>query len=120
MFQNDPSAPPCLDLGDVIRDMAPTAVLARVYPGERWAVTHLFEEDFYRMLVDRHTEEGVARLIRWAFSDAADWRRAHDFYLPTGTLYRTPEPCQRGYVPEDDHSFGLSPVRRIAISAGTD
>ncbi len=57
-------------------------------------------------------------MIRRNFGDAADWRRAHDFYLPTGTLYLTPEPHQNGYIPEDDHSFGLSRIRRIAISDG--
>ncbi|MFI2228212.1 hypothetical protein, partial [Streptomyces fradiae] len=94
------------------------AVLVRVYP-ERQSVTHLFESDFYRMLIDRRSGEMVARMIRRKFGDAADWRRTHDFYLPTGTLYLTPEPHQNGYVPEDDHSFGLSLARRIAIADGS-
>ncbi|MBT2405564.1 MULTISPECIES: hypothetical protein [unclassified Streptomyces] len=119
MLQNDSAASPCLNLGDAIREIAPTAVLARVFP-ERRAVTHLFESDFYRMLIDRQTEERVARMIRRNFGDAADWRRAHDFYLPTGTLHLAPEPHQNGYVPEDDHSFGLALTRRIAISDGSD
>ncbi|MGW6600513.1 hypothetical protein [Streptomyces sp. NPDC055036] len=72
------------------------------------------------MLIDRESEERVARLIRRNFGDAADWRRAHDFYLPSGTLYLTPEPHWNGYVPEDDHSFGLALARRIAISNGSD
>ncbi|MER5929755.1 hypothetical protein [Streptomyces sp. NPDC002054] len=88
----------------------------RVYP-ER-AVTHLFESDFYRMLIDRRTEEEVARMVRREFGKVADWRLAHDFYLPTETLYLTPEPHQNGYIPEDDHSFGLSLHRRIAIVGG--
>ncbi|MFJ8957450.1 hypothetical protein ACIRO1_45920 [Streptomyces sp. NPDC102381] len=117
MFQNDPAASPCLDLSDAIRELAPTVVLARIHPEHR-AVTHLFEEDFYRMLIDRQTEDRVARLIRCSFGDVPDWRRAHDFYLPTETLYLTPEPDQNGYVPEDDQSFGLSLSRRIAIGGG--
>lgn len=100
-----------------IREIAPTAALVRVYPVRR-SVTHLFESDFYRMLIDRKTEEEVARMIRHAFGKAADWRLAHDFYLPTETLYLTPEPHQNGYIPEDDHSFGLSLHRRIAIAGG--
>ncbi|MEV3853080.1 hypothetical protein AB0J38_01995 [Streptomyces sp. NPDC050095] len=118
MFQNDPAASPCLDLSAAIRELAPTAVLARVHP-ERRDVTHIFEEDFYRLLIDRQTEDRVARLIRRTFGDIPDWRRAHDFYLPTGALYLTPEPSQRGFVPEDDLSFGLAPARRIAMPDGT-
>ncbi|WP_159391232.1 hypothetical protein [Streptomyces viridochromogenes] len=114
MSQNNPAASACANLSAAIREVAPTAVLARVYP-ERRSVTHLFESDFYRMLIDRRTEERVAHMIRRNFGDSADWRRAHDFYLPTGTLYLTPEPHQIGYIPEDDHSFGLALVRRIAM-----
>lgn len=117
MLQNTPAPSPWANLGDAIREIAPTAVLARVYP-ERRAVTHLYESDFYRILIGRQTEESVAHMIRVSFGDAADWRRAHDFYLPTGTLYLTPEPYQNGFVPEDDHSFGLALARRIAISDG--
>ncbi len=117
MSQNAPAASACANLDAAIREIAPTMVLARVYP-ERRSVTHLFESDFYRMLIDRRIEERVAHLIRKHFGSTADWRRAHDFYLPTGTLYLTPEPHQNGYIPEDDHSFGLSITRRIAITDG--
>ncbi|MDX2531598.1 hypothetical protein [Streptomyces scabiei] len=117
MSQNTPAASACANLDAAIREIAPTTILARVYP-ERRTVTHLFESDFYRMLIDRRAEERVAHLIRKHFGSAADWRRAHDFYLPTGTLYLTPEPHQNGYIPEDDHSFGLSIARRIAIADG--
>ncbi len=117
MPQNNPAASPCLNLGIAIREIAPTAALARVYP-ERRSVTHLFESDFYRMLIDGRTEERVGHMIRRNFGEVADWRRAHDFYIPTGTLYLTPEPHQNGYVPEDDHSFGLARIRRIAIVGG--
>lgn len=117
MSQNDSVTSPCLNLGAAIHEISPTAVLVRIYPASR-AVTHLFASDFCRMLIDRETEERVARLIREKFGHAADWRRAHDFYLPTGTLYRTPEPHQKGFVPEDDFSFGLALARRIAISDG--
>ncbi|MFF9346684.1 hypothetical protein [Streptomyces sp. NPDC014734] len=93
------------------------AVLVRVYP-ERQSVTHLFGSDFFRMLIDRRTEEKLAHMVRINFDKAADWRRAHDFHIPTGALYITPEPNQTGYIPEDDKSFGLSPFRRIAIADG--
>ncbi|MGW1123840.1 hypothetical protein [Streptomyces sp. NPDC002526] len=104
-------------VGAEIREITPTAVLVRVYPLS-WPVTQLFESDFCRMLIDRKTEEEVARIVRRGFGEAADWRRAHDFYLPTETLYLTPEPHEKGYVPEDDHSFGLSASRCIAIGCG--
>lgn len=117
MLQNSPSGFRRGDISAAIREIAPTAALVRVYP-ERRSVTHLFESDFYLMLIDRRTEEEVARIVRRRFDKVADWRRAHDFYLPTETLYLTPEPHQNGYIPEDDHSFGLSLHRRIAIVGG--
>lgn len=117
MFQNDPTGSRCPNLGASIREIAPTAVLVRVYP-ERRGVTHIFGSDFYPMLIDRRTEEKLARMVRRSFSEAADWRRAHDFHIPTGALYLTPEPNQNGYVPEDDQSFGLAPFRCIAIANG--
>ncbi|MFF3015925.1 hypothetical protein [Streptomyces sp. NPDC057939] len=104
-------------LGNEIKKVAPDAVLVRVFPVRR-GFTYLFEPDFYRTFLDHKTEEGVARLVRRTFGDLADWRVAHDFYLPTGDLYLTPEPHQNGFIPEDDQSFGLAPVRRIAISDG--
>ncbi|WP_143076570.1 hypothetical protein [Streptomyces sp. MUSC 14] len=115
MFQNDLASSPCANLGDAIREIAPTAALVRVY-SERCAVTQLFESDFYRMLIDRRIEKEAARLIMCHFGDAADWRLSHDFHLPTGALYLTPEPYQIGYIPEDDHSFGLVRSRLIAIA----
>ncbi|MFI8174024.1 hypothetical protein ACIF6H_12060 [Streptomyces microflavus] len=117
MLQNSPSGFRRRTIGAEIREIAPMAVLVRVYPARR-SVTHLFESDFSRMLIDRRTEEEVARMVRRGFGKAADWRRAHDFYLPTETLYLTPEPYQNGFVPEDDQSFGLSLSRRIAIGDG--
>lgn len=117
MPQNKPSAFQRTSISAEIREIAPPAVLVRVYPVRR-AVTHLFASDFYRMLIDRRTEEEVARMVRRGFGKAVDWRRAHDFYLPTETLYLTPEPYQNGYVPEDDQSFGLSLSRRIVIGEG--
>ncbi|MCT6775715.1 hypothetical protein LXH09_03585 [Streptomyces sp. CS7] len=117
MLQNNPSGLRPTDMCAAIREIAPTAALVRVYP-QRRSVTHLFESDFYRMLIDRRTEEEVARVIRRGFGKLADWRLAHDFYLPTATLYLTPEPHQNGYIPEDDNSFGLARHRRIAIAGG--
>ncbi|MFD7580547.1 hypothetical protein [Kitasatospora sp. NPDC059817] len=118
MPQNDLAASTCKNLGEMIREVAPDAALVRIFP-ERRAATYIFESDFYRLFLDRTAEEFAARLIRRSFGDAGDWRRAHDFYLPTGELYLTPEPHQHGYIPEDDQSFGLTPARRIAIFDGT-
>ncbi|MFE3473831.1 hypothetical protein ACFXOI_19670 [Streptomyces bacillaris] len=117
MLQNNLSGLRPTNLCAAIREIAPTAALVRVYPQCR-SVTHLFESDFYRMLIDRRTEEEVARVIRCGFGKLADWRLAHDFYLPTATLYLTPEPHQNGYIPEDDKSFALALHRRIAIAGG--
>lgn len=117
MPHNDATTPPCAKLTAAIREIAPTTALVRVFPKYR-NVTHLFEPDFYRMLIDREDEERVTWLIKTNFKSCADWRFAHDFYLPTGTLYLTPEPDQDGYVPEDDHSFGLKATRRIKIPHG--
>ncbi|MEW1721586.1 hypothetical protein [Streptomyces sp. NPDC093109] len=119
MSQNPSAASPCADLSDAIRAIAPAAVLVRVFPPEQ-AVTHLYGLDFHRILVDRESEEDAARLIRRRFARAADWRRAHDFHLPTRALYRTPEPFQSGYVPEDDSSFGIASTRYIGTSGRAD
>ncbi|MFF1906363.1 hypothetical protein [Kitasatospora sp. NPDC058218] len=117
MPQNDLKASTRTSLGDAIGEIAPTAVLVRIFPPRR-AATYLFEPDFYRTFLDRKVEQGVERLVRRAFDSVADWRLAHDFYLPTGELYLTPEAHQNGYIPEDDQSFGLMPARRIAIFEG--
>ncbi|MFG2671615.1 hypothetical protein [Streptomyces sp. NPDC048445] len=117
MLQNNPSGLRPTNMCAAIREIAPSTVLVRVYPQSR-SITHLFESDFYRMFTDRRTEEEVARVIKRGFGKIADWRYAHDFYLPTATLYLTPEPHQNGYIPEDDSSFGLSGHRRIAIAGG--
>ncbi|MFD6468965.1 hypothetical protein [Streptomyces goshikiensis] len=117
MSQNNCGAPMPGILGEEIRKVAPTTVLVRIFPVRR-GFTYLFERDFYRTSLDHRIEEGVARLVRRAFGNLADWRVAHDFYLPTGDLYLTPEPHQKGYIPEDDQSFGLAPARRIEISGG--
>ncbi|MCZ4118089.1 hypothetical protein [Streptomyces sp. H39-S7] len=117
MIQNDPAGSRCINLGASIREIVPTAVLVRVYP-ERRSVTHLFGSDFFPMPIDRQTEVKVAQMVRRHFGEAADWRRSHDFHIPTGALYLTPEPNQNGYIPEDDYSFGLSPFRCIAIANG--
>ncbi|UNZ18169.1 hypothetical protein [Streptomyces sp. 891-h] len=106
---------PCPHLSDAIRIFAPSAELARVYPRSR-GVMHLFSSDFRRVHIEQSSAAVVAHLVRDHFSSFVDWRRAHDFHLPTGTLYLTPEPQQQGYVPEDDFTFGLNPFRRIEIS----
>ena len=117
MSQNKLMASSHKSLGQAIRHIAPTAVLVRIHPEHR-AATYFFESDFYRLARDLQTERAATHLIRGYFGDRADWRIAHDFYLPTGELYLTPEPHQNGYIPEDDESFGLTPVRRIAIFDG--
>ncbi|MEU6295277.1 hypothetical protein [Streptomyces erythrochromogenes] len=118
MSQNNNTASTRTSLGDEIKKVAPTAVLVRIFPVRR-GFTYLFDPDFYRTPLGHKTEASVARLVRRAFGEVADWRVAHDFYLPTGELYRTPEPHQNGYIPEDDQSFGLVPARRIEISDGS-
>ncbi|MDH6107982.1 hypothetical protein [Kitasatospora sp. MAP12-44] len=117
MSQDELTASTHKSLGQALRKIAPTAVLVRIYPEHR-ADTYFFEPDFHRLVRDRQAEEGAVRLIRSYFGDQADWRVAHDFYLPAGELYLTPEPHQNGYIPEDDESFGLAPARRIAIFDG--
>ncbi|GAA2241866.1 hypothetical protein GCM10010232_31170 [Streptomyces amakusaensis] len=117
MPQNDPKASACNSLGGAIGEISPSAILVRIFPARR-GTTHLFEPDFHRTFLDRKVEAGVARLVRRTFGNVADWRLAHDFYLPTGELYLTPDPTQKGYIPEDDQSFGLAPARRIAILDG--
>ena len=117
MPQNNHVSNPRTDIRNAILAVAPTAALVRIYP-ERRAVTQVFEADFNRALIERETERALAHMVRQKFGDAADWRRAHDFYLPTGLLYLTPEPYQNGYVPEDDLTFGLAPARLIDIGDG--
>ncbi|MET9142959.1 hypothetical protein [Streptomyces sp. NPDC004042] len=117
MVQNAHADSPCLDLADAIRKIAPKTTLVRIYPEHR-SVTHLFESDFYRLHIDRRTEEKVARMVKCRFEDVADWHLTHDFYLPSTTLYLAPEPDQNGYIPEDDRSFGISLARRISIVDG--
>ncbi|MEV7090146.1 hypothetical protein AB0O07_30400 [Streptomyces sp. NPDC093085] len=117
MHQNNPSGFRRENITAAIQEITPTVALVRIYPVRR-PVTHLFESDFYRMLIDRTAEEEVARIVRRSFGNSADWRLAHDFYLPTETLYLTPEPHQNGYIPEDDRSFGLSLSRRVAEFGG--
>ncbi|KUO00070.1 hypothetical protein [Streptomyces caeruleatus] len=118
MPQNNSASLPSANLRDDIHAVAPTAALVRIFPEYR-AVTHIFEDDFYRVCASREIEREVTRMIRQKFGHTADWRRAHDFFLPTGTLYLTPEPNRIGFVPEDDLSFGLAPARLIAICDGS-
>ncbi|MEV0278603.1 hypothetical protein AB0I22_19775 [Streptomyces sp. NPDC050610] len=68
--------------------------------------------------MDHDIERTATRLIRQHFAPVADWRHAHDFHIPTGGLYLTPEPDQTGYIPEDDRSFGMSPIRYINSAYG--
>ncbi|MEU5546981.1 hypothetical protein AB0G85_32060 [Streptomyces sioyaensis] len=89
MLQNSPSGFLHPNISAAIREIAPTAVLVRVYP-ERRSATPFFESDFYRMLIDRRTEEEAACKVRRSFGKATDRRLAH----------------------------GLSPRRRIAIVGG--
>jgi hypothetical protein len=114
MPQIDPFDPAYANLRDAIHQIVPTTVLVRIFSAN-WAVTHLFEADFNRVSVYRETEDRVARMIKRMIGSAADWRHSHDFHLPTGKLYLTPEPHQKGFVPEDDFTFGLSPSRLIEI-----
>lgn len=104
-------------LSNAARTLAPTAVLIRILPRSR-AVTHFYGVDFERLPVDRSTDQKITQLIRQRFASIADWRYAHDFHIPTGRLYLTPDPAQRGYVPEDDRSFGTSSTRYIATADG--
>lgn len=102
-------------LEEHIRELAPSATLIRVFPRQA-GITYFYASDYCRISVQREAENEAARLIRSWFSHAADWRRAHDFHIPTGGLYRTPEPFQRGYIPEDDQSFGMTPHRHITTA----
>lgn len=104
-------------LSESIRNLAPTTAVVRIFPLPR-AVTHFYEADFERVYVGPDVERPATQLIRQHFASAADWRRAHDFHVPTGRLYRTPDPVQKGYVPEDDKSFGMSSTRYVSTAGG--
>ncbi len=117
MPQNRISGFDAASISAAIREIESTVVLVRVHPA-RPPVTHLFGEDFYRMLIDRRAKDEATRIVRCGFGELVNWRRAHDFHVPTETLYLTPEPHESGYIPEDDHTFGLSPRRRITIPGG--
>lgn len=117
MSQHFSAMPPGPDLRNEIGALTPSVVLVRVFPASR-AVTHFFMSDFCRLFVNQDVERQVTRLIRHAFAQVADWRWAHDFHVPSGNLYLTPEPYQKGYVPEDDCSFGMSAHRLIAAPSG--
>lgn len=117
MPENSLSATKFTGLSSAVRALVPTADLVRVFAVLR-AVAHVYGDGFERLLVDRDVEREATRLIRWHFAAVADWRYAHDFHVPTGCLYLSPAPVQRGYVPEDDRTFGLSPLRYIATADG--
>ncbi|GAA2929362.1 hypothetical protein GCM10010524_66450 [Streptomyces mexicanus] len=106
-------------LSEAIRSLAPTAALIRILP-DKGTVTHLYDDEFFQLLTGRETELEVTRLVRRHFADVADWRRSHDFHVPTGNLYRSPEAFQNGYVPEDDQSFGMTRQRFVASADGGD
>lgn len=109
-----PQNPSLHHLSAEILKISPMAVLVRVYP-ERRRITHLFAANFLRVPLDRTLEERAGRLVRNAYGDAPDWGFPHDFHVPTGILYLTPDPHRTGYIPQEDHSFGMSPARRIVI-----
>jgi hypothetical protein len=119
MPQNNRVSDPSADLRNAIHTVASMAVLVRVYPKRR-AVTHVFESSFYRTIIARETEGKRDYIIRQRFGNITDWRLAHDFYLPTGALYLTPEPYHERYVPEGDLTFGITPARLIVIGNGND
>lgn len=97
-----------------ILKICPKAVLVRVYPVRR-RITHLFASDFFRVTLEHALEERAGRLVRMTYCGSADWGFPHDFHVPTGTLYLTPDPHRTGYIPEEDRSFGMTPARRILI-----
>lgn len=98
-----------------IRILAPTTALIRIFPPDR-AVTHFFDDTFFQLLIESDVKREATWLIRQRFDNVADWRNAHDFHIPSQCLYRTPEPFQKGYVPEDDMSFGMTPHRLVALA----
>jgi len=113
MTDTDSRLTPAHGLSQAVLDLAPAAALVRIFP-ESPPVTHIFGSDYFRLMVEREVEVEATRLVREHFASVADWRLAHDYHVPTGRLYRTPEPERVGFVPEDDFTFGLKPYRYVA------
>ncbi|QHC26355.1 hypothetical protein [Streptomyces sp. GS7] len=117
MTYDTPPAAPFPMLVGTIGALVPTTALVRIFPPAR-AVTHFYCDEFLRVWVRPDVEREVTRRIKKHFTGIADWRHAHDFHVSTGRLYLTPEPYQRGYVPEDDGTFGTDPQRLVAVAGG--
>ncbi|GAA3162210.1 hypothetical protein GCM10017688_05520 [Streptomyces ramulosus] len=117
MPDDKPTAASTVPLSGVVLDLVPESALVRIFPRAR-AVTHFYDSKFLLVRTHRGIERKITRLIRQSFSSCADWRRVHDFHVASGCLYLAPEIYQRGYVPEDDKTFGLTSSRLIATSAG--
>ncbi|MFB6533055.1 hypothetical protein [Streptomyces noursei] len=119
MSNDTPSTKQSHLLVDKIKALAPAVALVRIFPPAR-AVTHFYGDEFIRVWVGSDIEREVTRVIKRHFTDVADWRSAHDFQISTGHLYLTPEPYQRGYVPEDDGTFGTTLHRMVAVAGGAE
>lgn len=118
MPKNTSIRPPLTLLSEQAREEIRDTELIRMFPLSQ-RVTYFYRPDFTRLFMEDRIEREVSHLLRHSFTATVDLRRANDFHVPTLTIYRTPEPDQFGYVPEDDLSFGISANRYVARIGGT-
>jgi hypothetical protein len=64
-----------------------------------------YDARFRPVMLDGDAVAAIDFVVRDARPDI-DWTRDHDLHLDTGMLRRSPGADDRGYIPEDDHSFG--------------
>lgn len=64
-----------------------------------------YDKRFRKVGLDADAISAIDFLVRDSRPDI-DWSRDHDLHLDTGMLRRSPAVDDRGYIPEDDQSFG--------------
>ncbi|MGW7292823.1 hypothetical protein ACWGIB_10610 [Streptomyces xiamenensis] len=119
MPDNKPPRAAFGEIRDTIRELFPEAVVVRIYPEYR-AITRFYDASFSRIDAELRIQIHIAQLIREGFGKITNWSFAHDFYVLSGTLCRTPEPDEQGYIPEDDRTFGFSSSRVVIAGDGAD
>jgi hypothetical protein len=64
-----------------------------------------YDTTFNRVHLDPDAIAAIDDLMRTTRQDIA-WMTDHDWHLDVGMLRRSPLPEEKGFVPEDDRSFG--------------